>query len=64
MRFPSSYSPPEKYDFEQALKFIEFQLWDSINKNVDAEAPEVIIEEYRAAHEHIVAACQILGVPL
>tara|TARA_Y100001938_G_C8080268_1_gene428604 strand:- start:568 stop:741 length:174 start_codon:yes stop_codon:yes gene_type:complete len=47
-------------DFDGALKYVEFYLWNSIVEHKKAEAPQVIIDELNEAHGHIVKAMEII----
>ena len=47
-------------DFDGALKYVEFYLWNSIVEHKKAEAPQVIIDELNEAHGHIAKAMEIL----
>ena len=51
----------DKYDFEKALGFVEFEIWNSIVEHKKAEAPAVVIAELQEAYDHIVKAMQILN---
>ena len=51
----------DKYDFEEALKFVEFTIWNSIVEHEKAEAPPSVIAELKEAHEHIVMVKYILN---
>tara|TARA_R100000908_G_scaffold59102_1_gene35448 strand:- start:862 stop:1041 length:180 start_codon:yes stop_codon:yes gene_type:complete len=51
----------DKYDFEKALKFVEFTIWNSIVEHEKAEAPASVIAELKDAHDYIVKVMDIVN---
>jgi len=51
----------DEYDFEKALEFVEFTIWNSIVEYEKTEAPASVIAELKEAHEHIVMVKYILN---
>ena len=44
----------DKYDFEKALKFVEFTIRNSIVEHENAEGDASVIAELKDAHDYIV----------